>query len=75
MGDDVLAAAVTMDKEFTKILAQRIGIPVAKLVSIKRIEYNDKSNEKNDYAKISQKLGNDLFVKPSNQGSSVGVIM
>lgn len=73
VGDDVLAAAVTMDKEFTKILAQRIGIPVAKWVSIKRIEYNDKSNEKNDYAKISQKLGNDLFVKPSNQGSSVGV--
>ncbi|MCT6889666.1 MAG: D-alanine--D-alanine ligase [Lactobacillus sp.] len=73
VGDDVLAAAVTMDKEFTKILTQRIGIPVAKWVSIKRIEYNDKSNGKNDYTKISQKLGNDLFVKPSNQGSSVGV--
>lgn len=28
---------------------------------------------KKEYAKISQKLDNDLFVKPSNQGSYVGV--
>ena len=38
VGVDVLAAAVTMDKEFTKILAQRAGVPVAKWVSIKRYE-------------------------------------
>lgn len=73
VGDDVLAAAVTMDKEFTKILAQRVGVPVANWISIKRFEYDDKNNEKRDYAKVSKKLGGDLFVKPSNQGSSVGV--
>ncbi|MDF7682869.1 D-alanine--D-alanine ligase [Lactobacillus sp. ESL0679] len=73
VGDDVLAAAVTMDKEFTKILAQRAGVPVADWVAIKRFEYDDAANPKRDYAKVSAKLGGDLFVKPSNQGSSVGV--
>ncbi|TSO25640.1 D-alanine--D-alanine ligase family protein [Lactobacillus sp. LL6] len=73
VGDDVLAAAVTMDKEFTKILAQRVGVPVADWISIKRSEYNDKTNNKLNYSKVSEKLGGDLFVKPSNQGSSVGV--
>lgn len=73
VGDDVLAAAVTMDKEFTKILAQKVGVPVADWISIKRFEYDDKNNDKLDYEKVAEKLGRDMFVKPSNQGSSVGV--
>ncbi|BDR59879.1 D-alanine--D-alanine ligase family protein [Lactobacillus xylocopicola] len=73
VGDDVLSAAVTMDKEFTKILAQRVGVPVANWIAIKRFEYEDPSNDHDAYAKVSAKLGNDLFVKPANQGSSVGV--
>lgn len=73
VGDDVLGAAVTMDKEMTKILAQRAGVPVANWISIKRFEYDEKDNEKLNYDYIAEKLGKDLFVKPSNQGSSVGV--
>lgn len=73
VGNDVLSAAVTMDKEFTKILAQRVGVPVADWIAIKRFEYDEENNAKCDYAKVSEKLGGDLFVKPSNQGSSVGV--
>lgn len=74
VGDDVLAAAVTMDKEMTKILASRVGVPVSKWVAIKRPEYNDAGNAKLDYAQVSAQLGtSDLFVKPSNQGSSVGI--
>lgn len=72
VGDDVLAAAVTMDKEMTKILAQRVGVAVADWISIKRYEY-DENNANISYEKVSEKLGKDLFVKPSNQGSSVGV--
>ncbi|RHW55185.1 D-alanine--D-alanine ligase family protein [Lactobacillus bombicola] len=73
VGDDVLAAAVTMDKEFTKILAQRVGVCVAEWISIKRFEYEDEQNTKRNYNQVSAKLGHDLFVKPANQGSSVGV--
>lgn len=73
VGDDILAAAITMDKEITKILAQRAGVPVAKWISIKRFEYEDKNNEKLDYDKVAAQLEKDLFVKPSSQGSSVGI--
>ena len=74
VGVDVLAAAVTMDKEFTKILAETAGVPVAKWVSIKRYEYDDPDNEKLSYDWVAKKLGTtNLFVKPSNQGSSVGI--
>ncbi|MCT7846847.1 MAG: D-alanine--D-alanine ligase [Lactobacillus iners] len=73
VGDDVLAAAITMDKELNKIMAQRAGVPIADWISIKRFEYNDAKNEKLSYDYVSQKLGTDLFVKPSNQGSSVGI--
>lgn len=73
VGDDILAAAVTMDKEFTKILAQRAGVPVADWIAVKRPEYEDKTSDKLNYSKVAEKLGEDLFVKPSNQGSSVGV--
>ena len=73
VGDDVLAAAVTMDKEMTKILAQRAGVPVADWIAIKRFEYDEKDNDKKNYDYVAAKLGKDLFVKPSNQGSSVGV--
>ena len=73
VGDDVLAAAVTMDKEFPKILAQNVGVQVADWISIKRFEYDDKNNDKLNYEKVAEKLGRDMFVKPSNQGSSVGV--
>ena len=73
VGDDVLAAAVTMDKEFTKILAQKVGVPVADWISIKRFEYDDKNNDKLDYEKVAEKLGRDMVVKTYNQGSSVGV--
>ncbi|MCT7810109.1 MAG: D-alanine--D-alanine ligase [Lactobacillus iners] len=73
VGDDVLAAAITMDKELNKIMAQRAGVSVADWISIKRFEYNDAKNEKLSYDYVSQKLGTDLFVKPSNQGSSVGI--
>lgn len=73
VGDDVLAAAITIDKELNKIMAQRAGVPVADWISIKRFEYNDAKNEKLSYDYVSQKLGTDLFVKPSNQGSSVGI--
>ena len=75
VGDDVLGAAVTMDKEFTKILAQRVGVPVADWISIKRFEYDDKKNAKLNYEKVAEKLGRDMFVKPSNQGSCSSMVL
>ncbi len=73
VGDDILAAAVTMDKEMTKILAQRVGVPVAKWLTVKRDDDQIPENPKLSYSAVAEQLGGDLFVKPSNQGSSVGI--
>lgn len=73
VGSDVLGAAATMDKDFSKILATTIGLNVAKWLTIKRPQYEDQVPELVDFAKVSAILGPKVFVKPSNQGSSVGI--
>lgn len=74
VGSDVLGAAVTMDKDFSKILAEQIpGVRVAKWIVIKRPQFEDQVPELVDYDQVSAKLGKTLFIKPSNQGSSVGI--
>lgn len=83
VGCKVLASSICMDKIYTKILFERAGINTAKGMYIK--EYNDKykyldSNfneyilEKEDMLnKIIDTLSLPVFIKPSRQGSSVGV--
>ncbi len=73
VGSDVLGAAATMDKDFSKILAEDIGLKVADWIVIKRPQYEDQVPELVDYDLVSAKLGKKLFIKPSNQGSSVGI--
>jgi D-alanine-D-alanine ligase len=57
-----------MDKEVTKRLLRDAGIKVADFVTLRK-GYNDHLS----YEEISAKLGQDLFIKPANLGSSVGV--
>lgn len=68
VGPDVLGSAVCMDKDIAKRLLQFANINVAKGLTFHRIE-----REQIDYEEVSQKLGETLFIKPANQGSSVGV--
>ena len=71
VGCNVLAAAVGMDKAYTKIVADSIGIPQCKHVVVHRdilLENNEAYTEE-----IAEKLGFPCFVKPANSGSSVGV--
>lgn len=67
VGPSLLSAAVTMDKDMTKRLLEREGIPVVPwktwLVQ----------NTEPTYETISAELGTDVFVKPASAGSSVGV--
>ena len=62
----VLAAALTFDKYFCNNFLKNFDINVAESVLIR-------ANNKVEYAKIIEKLGLPLFVKPSNGGSSFGV--
>ncbi len=66
VGPDIVGSAVCMDKDLTKKILKVSGIPVADGITVY-------SNEKVDYDVISQQLGEILFIKPANLGSSVGV--
>src|SRR3990167_6064453 len=63
-GSGVLASALGMDKIYSRRLFVQAGLNVPKYLVLSK---NDAPNE------IFKKLKLPLFVKPSNQGSSVGV--
>ncbi|MGQ0443456.1 MAG: D-alanine--D-alanine ligase [Methylophilaceae bacterium] len=63
-GSDVMASSLGMDKWRTKLLWRATGTvtPDFELV-----------NAKSDFVAIEQRLGLPLFVKPANEGSSIGI--
>ena len=69
VGCGVLASAVSMDKLYTKIIVDTLGIDQARYVGVRKEEIEDVSV----YEKIEEKLGYPVFIKPSNAGSSRGV--
>lgn len=68
VGSDVLGSAVCMDKDVTKRLLRDAGLEVAPFVSFTR-----STARQADFDALSAQLGLPMFVKPANQGSSVGV--
>jgi D-alanine-D-alanine ligase len=68
VGCGILGSAVGMDKDVAKRLLRDAGIKVADFITLRR-DYNDELS----YEEIAAKLGNELFIKPANLGSSVGV--
>jgi len=68
VGSPVLGSAVAMDKDVTKRLLRDAGLQVAPWVCIRRHEADTV-----DVDTLIAALGLPLFVKPANQGSSVGV--
>ncbi|MEA4827182.1 MAG: D-alanine--D-alanine ligase family protein, partial [Clostridium sp.] len=71
VGPGVMASAVCMDKVYTKYLLEDFGIKQADYVVVNAHEY-DKEKERL-LQTIEGKLGYDVFIKPSNSGSSVGI--
>lgn len=63
-GSGVMASAIAMDKWRTKLLwdASNIATPAFTLVKAD-----------SDFAAIEQQLGLPIFVKPANEGSSIGI--
>ena len=70
VGCGVLASAVSMDKLYTKIIVDHLGIRQAKFVEIHAYELEeiDKALDK-----VEEMLPYPVFVKPSKAGSSQGV--
>lgn len=65
-GSGVKASAIGMDKWRSKLLWQAAGIPVPPCVVL---------SAQSDFSAIEKELGLPLFVKPANEGSSVGITM
>lgn len=67
VGPGVLGSSVSMDKDITKRLLRDSGINVAKWIVV------DHRSKNISWESITSTLGNIVFVKPANAGSSVGV--
>ena len=70
MGCGVLASAVSMDKVYTKVIVDALGIRQADYVVVSKRELQDMESA---VTKVEKKLAYPVFVKPSNAGSSQGV--
>ncbi|HHF3826248.1 TPA: D-alanine--D-alanine ligase [Haemophilus influenzae] len=67
-GCGVMASALTMDKMRTKMLWKAFGLPVADMEVVTRETFSEL-----DPQSVVEKLGLPLMVKPSLEGSSVGL--
>lgn len=67
-GCGVMASALTMDKMRTKMLWKAFGLPVAEMEVVTRETFNNLNSEE-----VVARLGLPLMVKPSLEGSSVGL--
>src|SRR5471030_260954 len=70
-GSGVMASALTMDKFRTKLVWQALGFPVAPFVALHRSQIEE-AGQGALAAKIAA-LGLPVIVKPSREGSSVGM--
>ena len=71
VGCDVLSSAVGMDKYLTKVVLRDAGIPVLDAIKTATAEYSADSDAV--IAKIEEKFGYPVIVKPINCGSSIGI--
>ena len=70
VGCGVLASAIGMDKLYTKLIVNRLGIRQAEYVPVFAEELSDMDRVT---AEVEEKLSYPVFVKPSRAGSSRGV--
>ncbi len=72
VGCGVLASAVSMDKVYTKIIVDRLGIDQAKFVHVRESDFQD-DDLTDAMDRVEAELSYPVFVKPSCAGSSKGV--
>ncbi|MEL6389682.1 MAG: D-alanine--D-alanine ligase family protein [Bacteroidota bacterium] len=68
VGPGVLGSAVGMDKEVMKRLLEHSGIATAPWITLRRSDQKTPT-----YSEVAATLGPDVFIKPVNLGSSVGI--
>ena len=71
VGSNVMSSAVCMDKVYAKYVLEHFDIKQADYVVVTSVKYGE--DKESIINQIEKKLGYDLFIKPSNSGSSVGI--
>lgn len=71
VGCGVLSSAVSMNKAYTKIIVDTIGVDQAKYTIVYRPELSEDLDKCLD--RVEEKCGYPCFVKPACAGSSVGI--
>ena len=75
VGAGVLASAVSMDKEYMKLIFQARGLPVGPYVVVRESDWPSGDRPGHAQARLAEQidaLGWPLFVKPARGGSSLG---
>ena len=67
VGSDVVASALAMHKRVARILFERAGLPTAKGTDVRR------GDARASAERMRREIGPRLVVKPSSQGSAIGV--
>ena len=70
VGCDMTSSAVCMDKEFTHVICENSGIKTAPYIAAVD---SRKLNVKKLYEHAYEKLDLPMFIKPANNGSSIGI--
>lgn len=73
VGCGVLASAVSMDKFFTKIIADRVGVHQAAYEPVMKEDINGPEGMAEAVLRVEKRFTYPVFIKPSNAGSSRGV--
>jgi D-alanine-D-alanine ligase len=68
VGPGILGSAVGMDKDIMKRLLRDAGIAVADFITLR-----PSNRDKHTYDELAEKFGREMFIKPANLGSSVGI--
>lgn len=73
VGPGVLGSSMGMDKEISKVIFEKAGIPQCKYLVAKRHQLNDDAFVQQLLEDTATTIGYPCFIKPANAGSSVGV--
>lgn len=68
IGSGILASAASFDKDMTKRILNQAGVRNTKYLLV-----TPENKDEMTWTKISAELGDTVFIKPANQGSSVGI--
>ncbi len=73
VGCGVLSSAVSMDKWYTKLIVDTLGIRQARYVAVEKKELRDEAGIERVIGTVEKAFPYPVFVKPSRSGSSRGV--